>query len=110
MTTYQAVSTSQVGGRYEILQSEISRRLSFKLDKYTGIVYECEDQTKNSCGWKEIKRAPSPSDVPIQDQINYQLYLGGHLSLDCFLINIHTGTMWIYVRNRETGSSFELYE
>ena len=36
---HQSVTTSQTGGRYEIVQSEIKRSNTFKLDKYTGRIY-----------------------------------------------------------------------
>lgn len=37
---YNSVSTSLIGGRYEILQSDLVAKYTFKIDKYKGNIYQ----------------------------------------------------------------------
>jgi len=105
---HQAIKTSQTGGRHEIVQSEISSVFTFRLDKHTGKVYlymklpELEQPT-----WLELTRSNMENDTVIPDKINYQLFLGGKSLLDCFLLNINSGTTWNLVKNSNNKFSFE---
>lgn len=91
---YHAVQTSVISGRYEIIQSEIARRVTLKLDKYTGDVYLLVSINDNSYTWEKMDRIGDFLDTIKEDTINYQIFLGGIALKDSFLINIHTGKTW----------------
>jgi hypothetical protein len=107
---YQAKITSQVGGRYEILQSEIKRSNTFKLDKFTGKVYMFSTTTNDWFTWQEVPKSFASDDTAIPEKINYQLFMGGIAAKDCFLLNINTGVTWILVVNKSGNYSFDLFD
>ncbi len=103
---YSSVRTSVDNGRYEIVQSEIMRRLIFMLDKYTGDVYLNLLSTKDERVWRKLKKVGSTNDVTPQTQINYQLFVGGFSINDIFLLNINTGETWYIFQDTETEMLF----
>ncbi len=104
-----AVTTNTANGRFEIVQSKLLRSLTFKLDKYTGNVYMFDETISDSTVWFQIPREIIETDtVPYENQINYQLYLGGYIARDCFLINLNNGITWTFVLNKDHQYVFEL--
>jgi hypothetical protein len=91
---YHAVQTSVIAGRYEIIQSEIARKVTLKLDKYTGDVYLLVSTNDNNYTWEKMDRIGGFLDTVKEDTINFQIFLGGIALNDSFLINIHTGKTW----------------
>lgn len=98
---HPSVSTSQTGGRFEIIQSPIARRLTFRLDKYTGEVFQYVLGKDDKPLWEKVSN-PWLSLIldkdKKQDYIKFQLFMGGIAVADCFLLDI------------ETGITFNLYE
>lgn len=98
-----SVRTSVDKGRYEIVQSGISRRLTFLLDKYTGDVYHNE---LDKLVWRKMIRIGESKDASPQTKINYQLFLGGISARDVFLLNINTGQTWHLYQDTDTEELF----
>lgn len=102
VTSQMPVSTDMGHGRYEYIGSTIARKGSFLVDKYEGKV------------WQVVKRGGDADDILFQqvyvektadspsDSIRYQLYMGGMMFRDCFLVNIYTGEVWVYTKLRGT--------
>jgi len=107
--TFHAVKSSINGGRFEIVQSDIARRQTFKIDKYTGKVYvyvKTRDETKPFT-WEKVYWIGDIYEKPENpNQINYQLFLGGKAISDCILINIYTGKTWLLFTDSETEQDF----
>lgn len=106
----QSVSTSQVGGRFEIVQSELLRSNTFKLDKYNGDIFVYVKTNDDWYGWQEVPRSALINDLAIPEKINYQLFMGGVMASDCFLLNINTGVSWILVEDKKGNYSFQALE
>ncbi len=104
---YNAVSTSQVGGRFEIVQSEILRSNTFKVDKYEGNIFVYVKTQDDWFGWQEVPRSSSLNDLVLPDKINYQLFMGGVMASDCFFLNINTGVTWILIEDKKGSFSFQ---
>lgn len=105
------VSTSQTGGRFEIIQSPKFRRLTFKLDKYTGDVFllvknEEEELLWSKCLNVELDLLKIFLPKKNEENISYQLFMGGMAISDCFLLNIHNGDTYRLYKDSE---SEELY-
>ena len=103
-TGRQSVSTSQAGGRYEIIQSEILRSLTFKLDKYTGYVYKLVKGDGDEFQWESIRVYDHDKVDPNNNQneeITYQLFMGSKMASDCFLLNIKTGHTWQLMHDKK---------
>lgn len=89
-----SVKTSIEGGRWEIIQSEIARRDTYKLDKYKGDVYQLVKKDNGENTWQKLTRLGDYLDKIEEGKINFQMFLGGISVQDQFLINIHTGDTW----------------
>ncbi len=101
------VITSQTGGRYEIIQSNIKRSLLFRLDKYTGDVFQFVKTESEAFPylWQKIEIIGNrEGDAP--NTINYQLFLGGISAADCFLLNINTGRTFKLYEDKDTKELF----
>lgn len=108
-TEKQAVSTSQTGGRYEIKQSEIRRSLTFRLDKYTGEVYQLVEKKNDEFCWDYVKiydQEKVDRNHYENKEITYQLYMGGKAVADCFLLNIKTGDTWQLIHDDEMNIDY----
>ena len=113
---HPSVSTSQTGGRYEIIQSPIARILTLKLDKYTGMVYELvESKNQSSCVWYLIsnptldirdKYLSENEKNKMKDKICFQLFMGGIALKDCFLLDLIYGDTYKLCRDTDTGQLF----
>ena len=101
-----AVRTSVDNGRYEIVQSEMARRLIFMLDKYTGDVYQNLLSSKDEMVWRKLGKVGSSNDIAPKTQINYQLFMGGFSVKDILLLNINTGETWYLYQDTETEKFF----
>lgn len=90
-----AVMTNQIGGRYEIVQSEHDPIYTFKLDKYEGRTFMFVTVPgQPTSNWIEIPKTYSSFDTVATGKINYQLFLGT-VSGQCILMNINTGITWM---------------
>ena len=107
-----SVSTSTVHGRYEIVMSNILAKLTFKLDKYNGDVFQLVETSKGNLTFERLYVSRgSAVDTKYPDQINYQLVMSGILAKCTFLININTGETWQLVYdNKEKYNWFTLLE
>lgn len=108
-TGRQSVTTSQTGGRYEIVQSEIMRSLTFKLDKYTGEVYKLVKVDEEEFDWKSIRiydHEKVDPDCYRNEEITYQLFMGSKMAEDCFLLNIETGDTWQLMHDKKLGIDY----
>lgn len=97
LDTRTSVSTSQIGGRYEIIQSPIARKFTFKLDKFGGYVWQLVMADDNTFAWQPVAILNMYQKYPDNDKnkdITYQIFIGGTSVQDCILMNIKTGDTW----------------
>ena len=102
------VSTSQTGGRYEIIQTH-ALRFTFMLDKFTGSVF-CLEEPYSSSGDYKWKRVfwigDDTKSLKNVNTINYQLFMSGISFRYTILTNIHTGKSWIMYEDSKYGYFF----
>ena len=101
-----AVKTSTDGGRYEIVQSEIVRSHFFKLDKYTGNVYQMVQKKDGSRTWKKMVVIGLGLDEIKENTINFQIFIGGIAASDCLMINIHSGNTYQLYKDKDDDTLF----
>ena len=87
-----SVNTGSTPGRYEFVQSTLVMKQAFVLDKYQGRVWQYKSSDNIFTELQINDKAPLADSV----QVNFQLYMSGENSDDCFLMNVHTGEMWVY--------------
>ena len=109
---YQPVDkTSLEGSRYEIViptRDEIPSL--FKLDKYTGDVWELPNDLVLPHKLTLFTREPSEKDIVKEGMVNYQLLAVS--STEIYLVNLNTGILWEYTNNlfSRRGLVFRLVE
>ena len=109
---YQPVDkTSLEGSRYEIViptRDEIPS--IFKLDKYTGDVWELPNDLVLPHKPTLFTREPSENDIVKEGMVNYQLLAVS--STEIYLVNLNTGILWEYTNNlfSRRGLVFRLVE
>jgi len=96
---YSSQSTSQIGGRYEIIMSEIAASNSFKLDRYFGNVYLLVKTKNDEPVWEKMLKDISNNDPFFSDKINYQIYMSSISLRYTFLLNVNSGTTWMLVED-----------
>jgi len=89
--------------RYQIIQSELGVRLTFKIDKYLGEVYLLVKGEDDRLTWESMIKEEHPFDEAIQNQekVNYQIFTSGLGIKFTFLINVNTGATWQLVEDTE---------
>lgn len=104
----ESVKTSTSSGRYEIIQSGLARRCTFKLDKYTGKTWQLVSKSESGqVKWQAVDWLGSLSENNSNNHtIKYQIFMSGMVLADCFLINIQTGRTWLLYENEETLDNF----
>lgn len=102
-----AVKTFQSGARYEIVQSELTRKITLKLDKITGATFLLVSTPNDGYTWQEIPRSKAPTDKLSKVYNNYQLFIGVIQPRDCFLMNIYSGTTWVLVEDSSGNYLFQ---
>ena len=78
--------------RFSIVQSPIAARETFKLDSYTGIVYQLVVNADKKELWQMLRRTlTSYEDTHYPDRCNYKLFLSTLGVKFTYLINVNTG-------------------
>ncbi|MDR2907808.1 MAG: hypothetical protein LBU91_07460 [Bacteroidales bacterium] len=103
-------TTSLCGGRWEFFMSEIAARVSLKIDKFTGDVYQLVKQKDETDAWVLVIKESSRFDIKKQDCINYQLFSSGLGVRHTFLLNTNSGFTWRLVEDRKGNYVFQVIE
>ncbi|MEA3523223.1 MAG: hypothetical protein U9R50_09610 [Campylobacterota bacterium] len=88
--------------RYSIIQSELSADMTFRLDKYTGIVSRMLEGNKGTF-WLKLKREKHANDIQSKNSVNYQIFASGLNIQMIYLLNVHTGVTWELSENSKLG-------
>jgi len=103
-------STSLCGGHWEFFISDIAVKYTFKVDKFTGNVYQFVQREDKTYTWQLIERETSNIDVQKQDSINYQLFSSGLGIRFTFLLNTNSGLTWKLVKDENDVYFFSKVE
>jgi len=95
------------GARYEIVQSPIAVKQTFKLDTYTGEVYLLVHDFNDKNLWQRMSREftlkPDPKNP---DSRNYRIFVSALGTRYTFLINVNSGTTWQLFEDTDTKALF----
>jgi hypothetical protein len=102
-------SSYPVNGRYEILQSALAARWTFKLDRFTGNISMLVHDKNNDFTWDAM---PVLNKGAGQDtRPHFQIYLSGISALFSFMVDTDTGRTWQLVhrsaKNADGGTEEE---
>lgn len=106
----QGVSSSRVsGGRYEIVQSELAARWTFRLDRICGNVDQLVSDPDGDSYWQEIPFASRPN-CGNASKPRFLLFLSGLAAKFTFLIDTAIGTTWELREDPELGPFWQRLE
>jgi hypothetical protein len=89
-------TTPPPGARFEILQSQLVARLTFRLDRFTGHVAQLVKTKEDDNAWDEMQVVGLPS-IPNPARARFQLFTSGIAARHTFLIDADTGKSWVVV-------------
>src|SRR6185312_1307599 len=96
------------GPRYILVQSTITAKGTYKLDTYTGKVYQLQEDRSKTDQWVKLKRVPllPGMDSTVEGRPNYHLFLSTIAMRFTYLINTNTGDTWELVEDPHTREDF----
>lgn len=109
-TTSSNQATSLCGGQWEFFMSEIAVKLTFKIDKFSGEVYQLVELKNKALAWQLVTKQGSSLDIKKDMAINYQLFSSGIGIRHTYLINTNSGLTWQLVNDKEGSLFFQLIE
>ena len=101
-TSRSQFSSVPDASRFEIIQSEIAAKITLKIDKYTGNVFQMVKGNKGLF-WQLIESEIHPEDKATVDKVNYQVFTSGIAIRMTYLINVNTGATWQLSESDEIG-------
>jgi hypothetical protein len=108
---YSTNPTGAPGQCFEIIQSSLLARATFRVDKCAGFVDVLVKGSDGGNSWVTMPREKVPDgDVPAsaaKDGINYQLFISGVAARLTFLMNMRTGATWQLVEDKKGSLSWQ---
>ena len=100
------ITTSPSGARYEVLQSTLAARWTFKLDRYTGRVWQLTRTKDDDNTWEEMRVFERPA-IQAPTRPRFQLFTSGLAARHTFLLDSDTGKTWVVVtgKRKETDGT-----
>lgn len=88
-------TTAPLDARYEIVQSTLAAKHTFRLDRFMGATDVLVVGIDGARGWQAIPRLAHPDDARINARRPaYQVFTSGLAVKHTFLINVVTGATW----------------
>ena len=92
-------TTPQSGARYEIVQSTLAARWTFRLDKNTGRVWQLARTKDDDNIWEEMRVFDRPQ-IQAPTRPRFQLFTSGLAARHTFLLDTDTGKTWLVVSGK----------
>ena len=86
--------------RFEILQSTVAARHTFRLDRFTGRVWQIVLTKSDDNAWEEMPVVAFP-EVTAPTRARFQLFTSGIAVRHTFLLDTATGKSWVIVTSKE---------
>lgn len=103
----QEISLKSKSPRYQIVQSTLAARGTYKVDTYEGNVYQLVVDKNNNETWGLLRRlGNSNNDEKVDGQRNYEIFLSTIAMRFTYLINLNTGATWQLVQDPNTEENF----
>jgi len=86
-------TSSPGNARYEIIQSNITMRDTYRLDRYTGRVHRLVNSSEDGLVWEEMTVKDRPS-ITKPSSARFQMFLSGIAAKGTYMIDINSGKTW----------------
>jgi len=92
--------------RYDVIQSNVTRFYTLRVDKYTGKTWQLTERSSRSV-WDEVRFFDGQAELAnLPEQVNFQVLVSSLVPRDIYLWNVHTGTTWMIDQERDRGKLF----
>ncbi len=89
--------------RFQIIQSDLAVRLTFRLDRYTGTVHQLVKDREGNSAWQLMETDKAPTfKVPFHPR--FQIFLSGLAARFTFLLDNDSGQTWQLVQATTTSA------
>ena len=106
-THSSAQTTVPTDSRFEIIQSNIAVMWTFKLDKFSGQIYQLVHSKDDKLVWDLMEKDPNPANtIVIPGKVNYQIFTSGIAARFTILMNVNSGASWLLTTDTKTDESF----
>jgi hypothetical protein len=94
--------------RYEIVQSELAVRYTFRVDRVCGNVSQLVQTADDDLTWQIVEVVGKPA-CAADGRARYQLFSSGLAARNTFLMNTDTGATWQMVRDGDDQLLFQKF-
>ncbi len=102
-------TTPPVNARFEILQSELAAKWTFRLDRFTGHVAQLVKTKDDDSTWEDMQVIGLPP-VNQPGRARFQLFTSGLAARYTFLIDTDTGKSWVVVTAKSKSADGSEYD
>jgi hypothetical protein len=88
-------------GRYEIVQSEIAAKYTFRLDRFTGKVSQLVEDSEHNVSWEEMTVMKLPK-ISNPKTPRFLIFISGLAARHTFLMDSFTGNTWVLANDTAT--------
>jgi hypothetical protein len=103
-------TTAPANARFEIVQSELAVKWTFRLDRFAGRVAQLVKTKEDDVAWERMEVVGLPA-IPTPTRARFQLFTSGLAARNTFLIDTDTGKSWVMVsakRKNPDGTEYDL--
>jgi len=96
--------------RFEIVQSQLAAKLTFRLDRYSGHIWQLVKTSDDDNSWEEMPVLGLPKGQTTS-RPHFQIFTSGLAARHTFLIDNDTGKTWVVVtgkRKAKDGIEYEI--
>lgn len=103
-------TSSLPNARFEVLQSTLAVRHTYRLDRFSGRVWQLVRTKADDNAWEEMPVIDSPK-IAAPSRARFQLFTSGFSVRHTFLLDTDSGKSWVVVTSKQKGadgSDFEI--
>lgn len=105
-TPIHSSTAGPAGARYEIVQSTLAVRWTFRLDRFTGSVAQLVQSSQGDLRWDRMLVIDlSPIQAPGKPR--FQIFLSGIAARNTYLLDTDTGRTWQLVKAKDETMVWE---
>jgi hypothetical protein len=102
-------TSTNLGARYEVIQSPLAAKWTFRLDRFSGRVWQLVKTKDDDSAWEEmpvyeLAKIASPS------RPKFQLFTSGLAARHTFLVDSDSGKTWSLVTGKHTNKDGTEYQ
>jgi hypothetical protein len=104
LTNIHQLTTAPANARYEIVQSEIAAKWTFRLDRYTGHIAQLVNTKTNGTTWEDMEVIElKPTLTPTRAR--FQIFTSGIAARHTFMMDTDTGESWVLVSGKRKDAN-----